>query len=143
MSPVALPSDEQRLILRRLGDVLAPANDTMPSFSEADRSGQFLTRAFEALPHLGPLALAAADGLGEAKPDEYLQRLSTEQPETFTALHLILVGAYLINRRVWRRLGYPGRKPALALEDEADFYLDGGLLNQVIARGPIYTPTPT
>ena len=142
MTPVALPSDEQTLILRRLGDVLAPASDTMPSFSEADKSGRFLTRAFEALPHLGPRALAATDGLGEARPDEYLQRLSAEQPETFRALHLILVGAYLINRRVWRRLGYPGRKPAPTLEDEADFYLDGGLLNQVIARGSIYTPTP-
>jgi len=137
---VALPSDEQRAILRRLGDTLAPASDTMPSFSEADTSGRFLTRAFEALPHLGPAALAAADGLGKAKPHEYLQQLSAEQPETFSALHLILVGAYLINRRVWRRLGYPGRKPTPVLEDEADFYLEGGLLDQVIARGPIYRP---
>jgi hypothetical protein len=138
----ALPSHEQTAILRRLGDTLAPASDTMPSFSEADKSGRFLTRAFEALPHLGPLALEAADGLGEAKPQEYLHRLSTEQPETFSALHLILVGAYLINRRVWRRLGYPGRKPTPARADEAEFYLDGGLLDQVTARGPIYTPTP-
>jgi hypothetical protein len=142
VTPVALPSDQQRVILRRLGDTLAPASDTMPSFSEADKTGRFLTRAFEALPHLGPLALAAADGLGEGNPDEYLQRLSAEQPETFSALHLILVGAYLINRRVWTRLGYPGRKPVPVLEDEADFYLDGGLLDQVIARGSIYRPTP-
>lgn len=142
MTPEALPSDEQTVILRRLGDILAPASDTMPSFSEADKSGRFLIRAFEALPHLGPLALAATHGLGEAEPDEYLRRLSAEQPEAFEALHLILVGAYLINRRVWRQLGYPGRRPAPVLEDEADFYLDGGLLNEVIARGPIYRPTP-
>lgn len=50
------------------------------------------------------------------------------------------MGAYLI--RVWRRLGYPGRKPTPVLDDEADFYLDGGLLEPVIARGPIYRPTP-
>jgi hypothetical protein len=137
----ALPSDEQTAALRRLGDTLAPASDTMPSFSEADKSGRFLTRAFEALPHLGPLALAAADGLGDDEPQEYVERLAAEQPQTFAALHLILVGAYLINRRVWRRLGYPGRKPRPALDDEADVYLDGGLLDQVIARGPIYRPT--
>jgi hypothetical protein len=142
VTPVVFPSDEQTAILRRLGDTLAPASETMPSFAEADKSGRFLTRAFEALPHLGPPALAAADGLGDAEPQEYVERLSAEQPETFSALHLILVGAYLINRRVWRRLGYPGRKPAPVLEDEADFYLDGGLLDQVIARGPIYRPTP-
>ncbi len=114
----------------------------MPSFSEADNSGRFLTRAFEALPHLGPLALAAADGLGDADPREPVERLSAARPETFLALHLILVGAYLINRRVWKRLGYPGRKPVPVLDDEADFYLDGGLLQPVIARGPIYRPTP-
>jgi hypothetical protein len=142
VTPALLPSDEQTAVLRRLGDVLAPAGQTMPSFSEADKSGRFLTRAFEALPHLGPLALAAADGLGDTEPPAYVQRLSVEQPETFSALHLILVGAYLINRRVWRHLGYPGRKPRPALADEADFYLRGGLLDQVIARGPIYRPTP-
>ncbi len=142
MSATALPSDEQTAILRRLGDALAPASETMPSFSEADRSGRFLTRAFEALPHLGPLVLAAADGLGNAEPREYVEHLSAEQPDLFVALHLILVGAYLINRRVWRRLGYPGRKPRPVLIDEADFYLDGGLLDQVIARGPIYRRTP-
>jgi hypothetical protein len=142
MKPVAQPSQQQSAILRRLGDVLAPASETMPSFSEADKSGRFLLRAFEALPHLGPLALQAADGIGNLPPREYLERLSSEQPETFSALHLILVGAYLINRRVWKRLGYPGRKPTPVLDDEADYYLEGGLLDPVIARGPIFRPTP-
>ncbi len=142
MTPAALPSDAQTAILRRLGDALAPASETMPSFSEADKSGRFLAKAFEALPDHGPLALAAADGLGDADPHEYLERLSAEQPETFSAVHLIVVGAYLINRRVWRRLGYPGRKPTPVLDDEADFYLEGSGLERVIARGPIYRPTP-
>jgi hypothetical protein len=135
-------SDEQTASLRRLGDVLAPASETMPSFSEADKSGRFLLRAFEALPHLAPMAIAAADALGQADPRGYLERLSVEQPEMFSALHSTVVGAYLINRRVWRRLGYPGRKPTPVLDDEADFYLEGGLLDPVIARGPIYRPTP-
>jgi hypothetical protein len=142
VTAIVLPSDQQAAILRRLGDTLAPANGGLPSFSEADRSGRFLRRAFERLPHLGPLALAAADGLGDAEPLDYVQRLAEEQPQTFSALHLILVGAYLINRRVWRRLDYPGRKPLPLLEDEADFYLEGDLLKQVIARGPIYRPAP-
>lgn len=142
MTPVGLPSDEQTAILRRLGDILAPASETMPSFSEADKSGRFLARAFEVLPDLGMSALAAADGLGDAEPHGYLERLQADEPDTFSALHLVLVGAYLINRRVWRRLGYPGRKPTPVLDDEAGFYLEGGLLDPVIARGPIYRPTP-
>jgi hypothetical protein len=142
VTPAVLPSDEQTASLRRLGDALAPASETMPSFSEADRSGRFLLRAFEALPHLAPLTVAAADGLGDSEPREYLERLSVEQPEMFSALHSTVVGAYLINRRVWRRLGYPGRKPRPVLDDEADFYLEGGLLDPVIERGPIYRPTP-
>lgn len=142
MTAPVLPSDEQTTILRRLGDALVPATEGMPSFSEADKSGRFLTRAFEAAPHFGLQALAAADGLGAEEPFSYLQRLETAQPQTFAALHLLLVGAYLINRRVWRRLGYPGRKPTPVLDDEAEFYLEGGLLEPVIARGPIYRPTP-
>ncbi len=137
-----LPSAEQTAILRRLGDALAPASETMPSYTEADKSGRFLVRAFEALPHLAPRALQAADGLGGADPHEYLARLQQERPDTFEALHLILIGAYLINRRVWKRIGYPGRKPKPLLDDEADFYLEGGLLDPVIARGPIFRPTP-
>jgi hypothetical protein len=140
--PAPLPSDAQAAALRRLGDALAPASDAMPSFSEADRSGRSLTRAFETLPDHGPLALAAVDGLGDSEPRDYLERLSAEQPETFAALHLIVVGAYLINRRVWKRLGYPGRRPTPVLDDEADFYLEGSGLERVIARGPIYRPTP-
>ena len=142
MTPVVLPSDEQTACLRRLGDALAPASEAMPSFSEADKSGRFLFRAFEALPHLARLTIAAGDGLGDSEPREYLERLSVEQPEMFSALHSTVVGAYLINRRVWRRLGYPGRKPRAVLDDEAEFYLEGGLLDPVIERGPIYRPTP-
>ena len=142
MTPVVLPSDEQIACLRRLGDALAPASEAMPSFSEADKSGRFLFRAFEALPHLARLTIAAGDGLGDSEPREYLERLSVEQPEMFSALHSTVVGAYLINRRVWRRLGYPGRKPRAVLDDEAEFYLEGGLLDPVIERGPIYRPTP-
>ncbi len=142
MSAAALPSDQQVAMLRRLGDTLVPAVDGMPSFSEADKSGRFLSRAFEALPHFAVLVLAAADGLGAQAPLDYLRRLEAEQPDTFAALHLTLVGAYLVNRRVWRRLGYPGRKPTPVLDDEAEFFLEGGLLEPVIARGPIYRPTP-
>jgi hypothetical protein len=141
VTPLVLASADQTARLRRLGDVLAPASETMPSFSEADKSGRFLLRAFEALPHLAPLAIAAADALGDSEPREYLERLSVERPEMFSALHSTVVGAYLINRRVWKRLGYPGRKPRPVLDDEADFYLEGGLLDPVIARGPIYRPT--
>jgi hypothetical protein len=142
MNQVQRPSDQQVVNLRRLGDALAPASGSMPSFSEADKSGRFLLRAFEALPHLAPRALLAADGLGDQPPQEYLERLQSEQPETFSALHLILVGAYLINRRVWKRLGYPGRRPTPVLDDEADYYLEDGLLDPVIRRGPIFRQTP-
>jgi hypothetical protein len=143
MNGITPPSAQQVAVLRRLGDVLVPAADGMPSFSEADKSGRFLLRAFEAAPHFGQEALAAADELDAEEPLAYLQRLEADQPEMFAALHLLLVGAYLINRRVWRRLGYPGRKPTPVLDDEAEFYLEDGLLEPVIARGPIYRSTPT
>jgi hypothetical protein len=55
-----------------------------------------------------------------------------------------VAGSYLMNPRVRRGLGLPGGapRPKPALPDESDYYLSGGILDPVIARGPIYRPTP-
>jgi hypothetical protein len=80
----------------------------------------------------------------EGDPAEVLAGLRAESPELFGAFAMAVAGAYLINPRVRRELGYPGPAPMKnpALPDEAEAYLEGGILDVVVARGPIYRPTP-
>jgi hypothetical protein len=49
-------------------------------------------------------------------------------------------GAYFLNPDVRRAIGYEGQT-GRAIDPHPD-YLDDGLLDAVIARGPIYRPTP-
>jgi hypothetical protein len=80
----------------------------------------------------------------EGEPAEVVAALQREERDLFGTLAFAVAGAYLINPRVRRELGFPGPAPMKnpALPDEADAYLEDGILDVVIARGPIYRPTP-
>ena len=43
---------------------------------------------------------------------------------------------------VRKAVGYPGQKANPPYPDEAEYDLRDGLLEPVIARGPLYRPTP-
>lgn len=104
--------------LAALADVLIPAGDGMPSASEADPTGKWLERALAARPDLGGAverALAAGDPLALREGD----------PEAFAALGEIVSGAYYMNLKVRKRIGYPGQKSNPPFPDEADYYLEG------------------
>jgi hypothetical protein len=126
-------------------DVLIPGGAGLPSASQADVHGKWIDRVLNARPDLAPDLLALLEqGSGE-DPRKELQRCREEMPEVFETFTLAVSGAYFMNPRVRKALGYPGtapkRKPAYP--DEADFYLDGGaLVEPVVARGPIYRSTP-
>jgi choline dehydrogenase-like flavoprotein len=90
----------------------------MPSASEADATGKWVERALEARLDLIPAferALGAAD----------VERLAAEDPEAFSALADIVTGAYYMNVKVRKRIGYPGQKSNPAFPDEAEYYLEG------------------
>lgn len=131
-----------RATLAALADVLVPAAGEMPSASEADVHGKWVDRVLAARPDLGPpLAelLAAAQG---RDPRAEVQRLNDEQPAAFGVLALVATGAYYLNPRIRRLIGYPGQKRNPPYPDEADYYLRDGLLEPVLARGSIYRATP-
>jgi hypothetical protein len=77
-------------------------------------------------------------------PEAVLARVREQDPGRFTEFAFAVAGAYLINPRVRRDLGYPGPAPVKnpALPGEAEAYLEDGILDVVIDRGPIYRPTP-
>jgi hypothetical protein len=67
-----------------------------------------------------------------------LERMSADQPDHFMVLSSVIAGAYLMVPEVRSQIGYPGQGNAAPGLTEAADQLEGGILDPVIARGPIF-----
>ncbi len=134
---------QRRATLAGLADVLIPAGEGMPSASTAGAAERWLDEVLAALPEAVAPLLAVLDRLGGVDPGTALQRLQADNPLAFDLLCTVVAGAYFLNPDVRQAIGYPGQQAlAIVAEDPPD-YEQEGLLAAVIARGPIYRPTPT
>lgn len=133
---------EQRARLASLADVLMPAGEGLPAPSDIEVQGLWLDQAVAALPAMAE-ALPAVLAM-PGSPSEVIQRLQAEQPQVFVAFSFLVSGAYLMHPHVRHALGYegPAVQPNPPLEGETEYYLEDGLLDPVIARGPIYRAIP-
>lgn len=135
-------TSEQRAVLAALADALLPAADGMPAASEVDVPGKWMDRALRARPDLEPELLRVLDGGSQPDPENRLAQLRGDDPAALETLVLLVTGAYYMHPRVRKLIGYPGQKATPEYPDEAEYYLSDGLLDPVLARGPIYRPTP-
>ncbi len=134
---------ESRATLAALADVLVPEAEGMPAASQVDVQGKWVDRVLRVRPDL---AAELARVLGAARgrdPVAEVARLQQEDAEGFSVLALAVTGAYYLHPRVRKLIGYPGQKKNPPYPDEADYYLRDGLVDPVVARGPIYRPTPS
>ena len=130
----------QRAVLAALADVLIPAGDGMPSASAAAVAEQGLNQVLAAVPSLGA---SLADVLASAKgreAAEVVARLARTDPAAYGILTEVVTAAYFMNPDVRKAVGYRGQGPS-PLDPRVD-YMEDGLLESVIQRGPIYRPTP-
>jgi len=120
-----------------LADQLIPGEDGMPSASEAGATGPWLEAVLEARPDLrAPLEGLEASTAG-LEPAEAIAVLPERDPAGWTALSSAVVAAYYFNPEVCERIGYAGQRAIpLGPVDHED------LLGSVVARGPVYRPTP-
>src|SRR5262245_6911029 len=88
-----------------LADVLLPAANGMPAWSEADRNGKWLAKALDARPDLVPTLVALLDAAVERDPGAEARRLHAEEPAAFKALADVASGAYYMNLKVRKRIG--------------------------------------
>jgi hypothetical protein len=130
----------ERCLLARLADELIPAGGGFPAASEAGVAEEGLDLVLRSRPDL-------ADGLKEVlakakdrDPKAFIDELRVEDASGFGALAELAPGAYFLNAAVRARLGYDGQTPRPV--DPHPDYLDDGLLQSVIDRGPIFRPTP-
>jgi len=130
----------ERELLASLADVLIPASGGMPSASEAGVSRQGLDAVLIARPDLfGALKELLREADGQA-PTTAVDSLRSAKPASFALLGEIVAGAYFMNAEVRKAIDYHGQTPE-PIHPHPD-YLEDGLLESVIRRGPIYRPTP-
>jgi hypothetical protein len=131
-----------RVRLGLFADVLIKGGAGFPSASSVDVPGAWIDRVLAVRPDLETVIVSVIEMEGD--PEQVLAQLQLEQRATFDSFAFAIAGAYLINPRIRKLLGYPAAIPESnpAYPDEAESYLEDGILDVVINRGPIYRPTP-
>lgn len=130
----------QRAVLAGLADVLIPAGDGMPSASAAAVAEQGLDQVLAAVPSLGPSLANVLDRVEGREPADVVASLARTDPAAYGILTEVVAAAYFMNSAVREAVGYAGQGPT-PLDPRVD-YMEDGLLESVIKRGPIYRPTP-
>lgn len=134
-------SDTDARTFLSLADDLIPAHKEMPAFStvcsykDALEALDFRVDLKEAFHRA--LTADAASGAAAA-----LDHLAANDDEAFGALSSIALCTYYMNPTVREKIGYPGQENVTYDSKATQSYLVDGSLARVIARGPIYKPTP-
>ena len=134
-------TDEQRANLAAVADRLIPAAHGMPS-AGAVVNDERLRFVLTARPDLVE-PLRTALGAGPADVGARLDMLARDNPQALGALQLVIVAGYYTDKTVRELIGYPGQM-ALSLRSwELPEYLEEGLIDVVLARGPIWRDPAT
>ena len=140
--PLASIDAAERATLSAIADRLIPAAHGMPS--AADVLGDDRLRfALIARPDLiGPLRAALRPELGD-DVQARIDALGRDEPSTLGAMQLVIVAGYYTDRRVRELIGYPGQMALELRSWEYPAYLEEGLIDAVLARGPVWRDPAT
>jgi len=135
-------STVERATLAAIADRLIPAAGDMPSAGDivGDERLRFVLNARPDL--LEPLRSALRPELGEDAAAR-LDGLGRDEPATLYALQLVIVSAYYTDSRVRELIGYPGQVALTLRSWEVPAYIDEGLVDAVLARGPVWRDPAT
>ena len=142
VDPLRLLDADARTVLGAIADRLIPAAHGMPSAAEVlgDDRLRFVLRARPDL--VEPLVAALRPELG-ADPQGRLDALGGDEPTNLAALQLVIVAGYYTDRRVRQLIGYPGQMAIEVRSWELPPYIEEGLIDGVLARGPIWRDPDT
>jgi hypothetical protein len=128
--------------LRAIADRLIPAAHGMPSAADVlgDDRLRFVLNARPDL--VEPLRAALRPELGD-DVQARLDSLGRDEPTTLGALQLVIVGGYYTDRGVRESIGYPGQMALELRSWEVPVYLEEGLIDAVLARGPVWRDPAT
>ena len=127
----------RRAVFREVASHLIPAAHGMPAAGDVvdDRRLAFVLQARPDL--VEALRVALRPELGD-DPGTRLATLAAGEPESASALQLAVVAGYYTDTAVRAAIGYPGQvaKPVTAFDFPA--YIEEGLIDPVLERGPIW-----
>ena len=140
--PLASLDTTEVATLRAVADRLIPAAGDMPSAADvlSDARLRFVLNARPDL--LGPLRAALRPELGDDVAAR-LETLGRHEPATLYPLQLVIVGGYYTDSQVRDLIGYPGQMALELRSWEYPTYLEEGLIDAVLARGPVWRDPST
>jgi len=129
----------QRGRLSALADVMLPETLTMPAPTQAGADGKPLDQVLMARPDLVADLCRAIDDL---EPEDFdldtLARLLDTDEDAYVALTTVVAAAYYQSPVVRERIGYPGQVAKTYDPYAYVQWVDEGLLDPVVERGPIW-----
>lgn len=133
---------EARAWVAEIADALIPEGEGMPSASKAGVSGRLLDNVLKARPSLARAVISGWTITEGLPPEEALSILRESDPAVYRDLLTTVTGAYYANPDVRQRLNYGGQVPGPIRVDILPEFVSEGLLDRVIARGPIFREPP-
>jgi hypothetical protein len=132
----------RRAVFTALAAHLIPEAHGMPSAGDVvgDVRLRFVLRARPDL--VEPLRAALRAELGN-DPAARLATLERDEPDHHAALLLTVVGGYYTDADVRARLNYPGQEAKQLYSWKVPDFIEEGLSDQVLARGPIWRDPAT
>lgn len=133
---------EDRAMFAQIADILIPAYREMPAASAVGVHSELLDTV---LLHRPELLEDICRGLRAIEGDiskGTVQSLYVSDAPAFDAISLAASAGYYMSEAVWKKLNYPGQENAPFDIESPRVYDEEGLLDNVLARGPIYRPTP-
>ena len=135
-------SQDERVTFASIADHLIPAAHGMPSAAEVVGEDR-LRFVVNARPDLaGPLRAALRAELGD-DVGARLDALGRDEPTVLAALQLVIVAGYYTDRNVRELIAYPGQMALDIRSWELPAYLEEGLIDAVLARGPVWRDPAT
>lgn len=140
--PLDALDPDRRAAFTAVADLLIPEAHGMPSAGAVigDTRLRYVLNARPDL--LEPLVAALRPELG-TDPAVRFATLERDEPEGHAALMAVVVFAYYTDRDVRERLGYPGQVAKQLYSWKVPQYIEEGLTDQVLARGPVWRDPAT
>jgi len=140
--PLAAFGAEELATFVAVADRLIPAAHGMPSAAEVvgQERLRFVLNARSDL--IDAVRAALRPELGE-DPQARLDALGRDEPANLGALQLAIVAGYYTDSDVRGRIGYPGQEALTLRSWEVPAYIDEGLIDAVLARGPVWRDPAT
>jgi hypothetical protein len=138
---MAVYSDSDREAYAKLADFLIPEYNGKPAASAVNVHLEMLDEVLRIRPDLDEGFRRALDFCCGRDVSEALNALAREDDAAFTALTTVTTGGYMMTDGARAAVGYPGQEASPFDVDEIPEYITNGMLDRVIARGPIYRDT--